>query len=109
MANMRLLGNERDLYFCLNEYGKSNEKAARFLSKLRLYRNIAAAYPVNDFVKFIVDDTAIVEIYRSLPGGDEREAALKGILFAFKKPLVKTLSHTKSYRNKFLLLFTKSM
>lgn len=82
MANMRLLGNERDLYFCLNEYGKSNEKAARFLSKLRLYRNIAAAYPVNDFVKFIVDDTAIVEIYRSLPGGDEREAALKGILFA---------------------------
>lgn len=82
LAKMRISGGSSDLYFCLNEYAKTNEKASQFLAKLRLYRNIAATYPINDFVRFVVDDTAILEIYRSIPGGDEREAALNSIVFA---------------------------
>lgn len=82
MAEMRLLNRGGDLYSCLTLYAKENEKAAAFLKKLELYRNIAATYPIDEFVKFTVEDTAINDIYLSLPDGAQRAAAVSGIISA---------------------------
>ncbi len=82
MAEMRLLKRNGELYFSLIEYAKENEKAAAFLKKLELYRNVAATYPMDEFVKFVVDDTAINDIYLSLPDGAQRAASVSGIISA---------------------------
>lgn len=82
IAEMRLLNKKGELYSCLTEYAKGSEKAAFFLKKLELYRNISATYPVDEFVRFVVKDTAINDIYLSLSDGAQRVAAVNGIILA---------------------------
>ena len=80
LAEIRLINKKSDIYTCLVEYAKSNKKAEQFLRKLDFYRNIAAAYPIYDFVKLIVDDTAIAEVFISADNGGERYNAIRSIL-----------------------------
>lgn len=82
IAEARLCDRNGDLYFCLLEYAKKSEKASSFIKKLELYGNIAATYPIDEFVKFVVDDTAIKDIYLSLPDGAQRVSSVNGVLNA---------------------------
>ncbi len=82
MSEIRLCDRNGDLYFCLLEYAKKSEKASSFIKKLELYGNIAATYPIDEFVKFVVDDTAIKDIYLSLPDGAQRVSSVNGVLGA---------------------------
>ena len=72
LAEIRLTSKYGELYTCLNEYSKCNEKAARFLDKLKLYRNISSSLPVDELIKYIVDDTGINEIYLADSNGQRR-------------------------------------
>ena len=56
------------------------EKTKEFLSKLQLYRNIAATYSIDEFVRFIINDTAVSDIYYACGEGDIRKANIKGFL-----------------------------
>ena len=80
VAEIRLVNKNSDLYTCLLEYAKTNEKAKLFVQKLDFYRSIASAYPIYDFVKLLVDDTALAEIFLSTSNGDERYQAIKSFL-----------------------------
>ena len=80
LAEIRLINKKSDIYTCLLEYAKTNEKAEYFIRKLDFYRNISASYPVYDFVKLLIDDTAINEIFISTDNGEERYRAIGSVL-----------------------------
>lgn len=80
IAEIRMINKKSDIYTCLLEYAKTSEKAHFFIRKLDFYRNIASSYPIYDFVKLLIDDTAITEIFLSIDNGAERYSAIKSIL-----------------------------
>ncbi len=80
LAEIRLINKKSDIYTCLLEYAKTNKKAEYFIKKLDFYRNISASYPVYDFVKLLIDDTAINEIFISTDNGEERYRAIGSVL-----------------------------
>ncbi len=80
IAEIRLINRKADIYTCLLEYAKSNKKAERFLRKLDFYRNMSLSYPIYDFVKLLIDDTAINEVFLSTENGEERLLNIKSIL-----------------------------
>ncbi len=85
LAEIRLINKKSDLYTCLIEYAKTNGKAEQFIKKLDFYRNIAASYPIYDFVKLLLDDTAIAEIFLSAPNGERRLLGIESILKCAEK------------------------
>lgn len=82
LAEIRLINKESDFYTCVLKYAKENEKAKFFLRKLDYYRNMAASYPIYDFVKLLIDDTAITEIFMSTDNSDERYNSIQSVLKA---------------------------
>ena len=80
LAEIRLIDKKSDIYTCVLEYAKESEKAKFFVRKLDFYRNIAASYPIYDFVKLLVDDSAISEIYMSTDNGKERYNSIQSVL-----------------------------
>ena len=80
LAEIRLINKKCDIYTCLLEYAKTNKKAEYFIRKLDFYRNISSSYPIYDFVKLLIDDTAISEIFLSTDNGEERYRAINSVL-----------------------------
>ncbi len=80
LAEIRLIDKKTDFYACLVKYAEQSEKAKAFLNKIQIYRNISAAYTVDEFVRFIVNDTSVADIYCSAGEGDIRNANIKGFL-----------------------------
>lgn len=80
IAEIRMIDRNVELYCCLEKYAESSQKAGAFLKKLQLYRNISASYPINEFVKFIVKDTDISNIYSATDEGASRSANIRGFV-----------------------------
>ena len=80
LSKIRTIDRKADFYVCLSKYAEDNKKAKDFLQKIQLYRNISATYPIDEFVRFIVNDTAVSDIYYAAGEGDIRNANIKGFL-----------------------------
>ncbi len=80
LAEIRMIDSKADLYVCLEKYAECSVKAKHFLNKLQLYRNIAASYPINEFVRFVVKDTDIYNIYLASTDGLNRKANIRGFV-----------------------------
>lgn len=80
LAEIRLVDKNSELYTCLVKYAEGNEKGRHFLDKLRLYRNIASSYPIDEFVRFVIDDTGIEDIYLAGDDGRQRLENIKGFI-----------------------------
>ncbi len=80
LSQIRLVNTKAELFVCLQKFAENNDKAKSFLKKLELYRNIAASYPVDEFVEFVLNDTAFEAIYSSADGGERRVNNIKGFL-----------------------------
>ncbi len=80
LSKIRMIDKKADFYVCLCKYAEENKKARAFLDKIRLYRNISATYPIDEFVRFIVNDTAVCDIYYAAGEGDIRNANIKGFI-----------------------------
>ena len=80
LSKIRTIDRKADFYVCLSRYAEENKKAKAFLQKIQLYRNISATYPIDEFVRFIVNDTAVSDIYYAAGEGDIRNANIKGFL-----------------------------
>lgn len=78
LSEIRLVNTKAEMFICLQKYAQTNEKAAAFLKRLELYRNIAASYPVDEFVDFVLRDTAFEAVYSSTEGGERRVNNIKG-------------------------------
>ena len=80
LAEIRLINKNSDIYTCVLKYAEESEKAKYFIRKLDFYRNMAASYPIYDFVKLLVDDTAITEIFMSTNNSEERYNSIRSVL-----------------------------
>lgn len=80
VSQIRMLDRRAELYPCVEKYAQSNKKAEAFLKKLSLYRNAASSLPIDEFVKFLVDDTGITDIFLSMPDGESRKANIRGFI-----------------------------
>ncbi len=78
MTDIRVAAGNGDLYAGLLALADDSPKVKHFLKKLSLYRNIAAAYSIADFVRFAVEDTALIEIYSA--DGSERGDNIRAVL-----------------------------
>lgn len=80
LAEIRMIDKESELYACLLKYAEKSNKAKAFLDKINLYRNICATNPVNEFVSFLVKDTAVSDIYYAAGEGTQRKANINGFI-----------------------------
>ena len=80
LSEIRVVDRKADFYVCLSKYAENNKKAKDFLDKIQLYRNISATYPIDEFVRFVINDTAVADIYYAAGEGDIRNANIKGFL-----------------------------
>ena len=80
LSEIRMLNRKSDFYVCLSKYAEKNKKAKAFIDKIQLYRSISATYPIDEFVRFIVNDTSVSDIYYAAGEGDVRNANIKGFL-----------------------------
>ncbi len=80
LAEIKMLNSKADLYVCLVEYAKTSLKAESFLRKLKLYRNIAASHPVNELIKYVVNDLSVFDIFYAAGEGEQRRANIKGFI-----------------------------
>lgn len=80
LAEIRMTDREADLYANLVRYAETSRKAKSFLDKIQLYRNISAAYPIDEFVKFIVEDLSVGAIYFAAGEGVRRFSNIKAFL-----------------------------
>lgn len=78
LSQIRLVNTKAELFVCLQKYAEINNKAQAFIKKLELYRNIAVSYPVDEFLDFVLTDTAFEAIYSSSEGGERRVNNIKG-------------------------------
>ncbi len=80
LAEIRMVDNKSELYTCLVNYSEKCSKCRSFLDKLRLYRNISMSYPVDEFVRFVIDDTGISDIYLAETDGEVRRENILGFM-----------------------------
>ena len=80
LSDIRRIDKKADFYVCLTRYAEGNKKAKAFIDKIQLYRNISATYPIDEFVSFIVKDTAVADIYYAAGEGDIRKSNINGFL-----------------------------
>ncbi len=80
LSQIRIINKRNELYPCLCQYAKSNDKAKMFIEKLNLYRNISVSYPLNEFVRFLVKDTDILNIYSACEDGTYRKANIRSCI-----------------------------
>lgn len=77
LAVIRMVDRYADFYVCLEKYAEQSEKAKAFLSKLKVYRNVSSSLPIDEFVRFIVDDTAISDIFLAVGDGAQRASNIR--------------------------------
>ncbi len=80
LAEIRMIERNSELYPCLEKYAKSSLKAQKVIDKLQLYRNIASSYPINEFVRFLIKDTGVENIYAACSDGTHRKANIRGFM-----------------------------
>ncbi len=80
IAEIRMLDRRAELYPCVEKYAENSSKARDFLKKLSLYRNTASSLPMDEFVKFLVEDTGITDIFMSMTDGETRKANIRGFI-----------------------------
>ncbi len=80
LSQIRMINKKNELYPCLCQYAKDNDKARRFIEKLKLYRNISVSYPLNEFVRFLVKDTDISNLYSACDDGAYRKANIRSFI-----------------------------
>lgn len=80
LAEIRMINTKADLYVCLVEYAKKSLKAENFLRKLKLYRNVAASHPVNELVKYVINDLSVYDVFYAAGEGEQRRANIKGFI-----------------------------
>ena len=77
LAQIRMVDRKADFYVCLERFAENSNKAKLFLEKLKVYRNISSSLPIDEFVRFIVDDTAISDIYLAVGDGVQRASNIR--------------------------------
>ncbi len=80
LAEIRMVERHADLFACLQRYAEKSSKARYFINKFNLYRNISSSLPIGEFVKFLVDDTGIIDLYLSTVDGEMRRANIRGFM-----------------------------
>ena len=80
LAEIRMVDRRADFYVCLEKYAEKSQKAKCFLEKLKVFRNVSASLPVDEFVRFIVDDTAISDIYLAVGDGSQRASNIRAFV-----------------------------
>ncbi len=80
LSEIRMIDRKADFYVCLVKYAETSQRAKDFLNKIQLYRNISVAYPIDEFVKFVLEDLAVSDIYYAAGEGDLRKSNIKGFL-----------------------------
>ncbi len=80
LSQIRLAQKKADLYVCIEKCASSSPKVQHFLNKMKLYRNVAAAHSVSDFVRFVVEDTCVSDIYYAAGIGEQRKANINGFI-----------------------------
>ena len=80
LAEIRMIDKNAELYPCLEKYAQNSLKAKKVLDKLQLYRNIAASYPINEFIRFLIKDTGVENIYAACSDGAHRKANIRGFI-----------------------------
>ena len=80
LAELRIENRKGELYRQLIKREETDEKVKKFLSKIKLYRNISSAYTIYDFVKYIIDDSGLADIYLTYGNADQRTASIKAFL-----------------------------
>ena len=80
IAEIRMVDRRAELYTCAEDYGKTSLKTRNFLKKLALYRNTASSLPMDEFIKFLVEDTGINDIFLSMTDGESRKANIRGFV-----------------------------
>ncbi len=80
LAEIRMTKQSPDLYSCLCEYAITHPKAKRVIDKLNLYRNVSVSKPINEFVRFLVKDTDISNIYSACNDGAYRKGNVRSFI-----------------------------
>ncbi|MGN0527170.1 MAG: helicase-exonuclease AddAB subunit AddA [Acutalibacteraceae bacterium] len=80
LSEIRMIDRKCEFYTCLLEYSKSSKKAKDFLDKIQFYRNISVAYPIDEFIGFLVEDTAVSDIFYVAGEGENRVENVKGFI-----------------------------
>lgn len=80
ISEIRMIDRKAELYVCLEKYAEQSNKAKAFLKKLSVYRNAASSLPMDEFVKFLVEDTGITDIFLSMSDGEARKANIRGFI-----------------------------
>ena len=80
LAEIRMIDRKAEMFICLEKYAETSEKAKYFIEKLALYRNIASSFPIDEFVRFLVDDTAVSDIYLAAGDGEQRLLNIRGFI-----------------------------
>ncbi len=80
IAEIRMVDRRAELYPCVEKYAENSLKARDFLKKLALYRNTASSLPMDEFVKFLVENTGITDVFLSMTDGDTRKANIRGFI-----------------------------
>lgn len=80
LAEIRMIDKKAEMYACLEKYAENSAKAKLFIDKFTLYRNIASSFPVDEFIRFVVDDTSISDMYLAAGNGEQRRANIRGFI-----------------------------
>ncbi|MGN1315660.1 MAG: helicase-exonuclease AddAB subunit AddA [Acutalibacteraceae bacterium] len=80
LSEIRMSDRKSDFYVCLVKYAQTNNKAKIFLDKLKLYRNISVALPIDEFVEFVISDLAVSDIYYAAGEGVQRNSNIRGFV-----------------------------
>lgn len=80
LAEIRMVDRFADFYVCLEKYAENSEKAKAFLEKIRVYRNVSSSLPIDEFVRFVVADTAISDIYLAVGDGAQRASNIRAFV-----------------------------
>ncbi len=80
IAEIRMVDRRAELYPCVEKYAQDSAKAETFLKRLSLYRNTGSSLPMDEFIKFLVEDTGIIDIFHSMPDGETRKANIRGFI-----------------------------
>lgn len=80
ISEVRMIDRRAELYPCVQKYAQNSPKADAFLKKLTLYRNTASSLPIDEFIKFLVEDTGITDIFLSMADGETRKANIRGFI-----------------------------
>lgn len=80
LAQIRMIDRNAELFVCLEKYAETSQKANDFIGKFSLYRNISSSFPIDEFVRFLVDDTAVCDIYSAAGDGEQRVSNIRGFI-----------------------------